>query len=629
MSGVGTALGIVLAAAGIPRQGGARESVDLGGEWEFRMDPEDRGLAEKWFEEKIPFDRKIRVPGAWNAQGVAYASESQLREYEKLRLNGTHLLGTERESERLFIVFPGPAWYRKAIRIPPSWRGRVPWLVFEGIHRYGDVWVNGEPAGSSRSYLTPLRIELSRWAGDGGTLSVVVRVDARRDRSIDPLMGCLDTLDFLYASWGGLHRKVRLEATGRAWLEDVYARPFLRDAAVEIRAAVGGDRGRPLRWTAAVTDPAGREVARGEGPAGETLRLAIPAPRPWTPRSPALYTVRARLLEGEEAQDAVTVRFGMREFAVDGGRFLLNGRPVFLRGTGDDCIFPNTLAPPADREEFRRRLAAARDYGFNYIRCHSWFPPEEYLDAADELGMMVQPEFPIAYRWDLPATPEAKKRLLEQWAAAIRLHRNHPSIVAWCIRIEEPFLRHGPPAAEGTGPAPPGGGLLVTARADAATLDFLEQGGRVLLLEPEPFFAVERTRYRLSSWDGGGPTGTVIDTNHPALRGMPSDGWADLHFYPLIQNSKAIFLDPLPSPVHPIIRCIDRFQRLAHRAYLFEAGVGKGRLLVSGFDFAGALRTGDPAAVFLFDRLIAYAAGPEFAPTAAIPLEGLRSRLKK
>jgi hypothetical protein len=126
----------------------------------------------------------------------------------------------------------------------------------------------------------------------------------------------------------------------------------------------------------------------------------------------------------------------MREFKVERGRFLLNGKPIFLRGYGDDCIFPNTIAPPADREEYRRRLQVVKDYGFNYARHHSWVPLEEYLDVADELGVMVQPEFPIAYRWDLATTPEGKRFYLEQWETVIKLHRNHPSIVTWCMGNE-------------------------------------------------------------------------------------------------------------------------------------------------------------------------------------------------
>src|ERR1051325_5334296 len=64
-----------------------RDTIDLSGEWEFRMDPEDRGRAEKWFEPGTAFDRKILVPGAWNAQGIHYESEKLLGEFEQNRQN--------------------------------------------------------------------------------------------------------------------------------------------------------------------------------------------------------------------------------------------------------------------------------------------------------------------------------------------------------------------------------------------------------------------------------------------------------------------------------------------------------------------------------------------------------------
>jgi beta-galactosidase/beta-glucuronidase len=100
----------------------------------------------------------------------------------------------------------------------------------------------------------------------------------------------------------------------------------------------------------------------------------------------------------------------MRELEVENGKFLLNGKPIFLRGYGDDCIFPNTIAPPAEPEEYLRRLSTARDYGFNYARHHSWFPPEEYFEVADELGIMVQPEFPAAYSGIWPRHQRRKVR---------------------------------------------------------------------------------------------------------------------------------------------------------------------------------------------------------------------------
>jgi hypothetical protein len=913
--------------AGAPASAAAeRPSLDLSGEWEFRLDPADEGKAAKWFEGNVPFERKIVVPGAWNAQGVAYPSASQEREYEQKHLNGTKLLGTDREADKLYHVYPGPAWYRRTMTVPPDWRLPVVWLAFGGVHRSAEVWVNGHAVGTHLAYVTPFRFDVSPWAKAGEKLTVTVRVDARRNRAVDPLMGCMDTLDFLYVSWGGIHRKVTLEATASTWIDNVFAIPRVADGAVDVRVRRGGSLDRATPVAVAVHDAQGVQAARGEGvfPAGATetmLSLKLVEPKLWSPSSPHLYAVRVRLAD----LDSASTRFGLRELKVERGSFILNGRPIFLRGYGDDCIFPNTIAPPADREEYRRRLQLAKDYGFNFARHHSWIPLEEYLDVADELGMMVQPEFPIAYRWDLASTPEGRRLYLEQWEEVIRLHRNHPSIVAWCMGNElydsfdlapemyrlakktDPtrlvvdsdgcrlnhrnretldylviqfnearscgfqdrkydgipadlskpviahemgyfitlpdlaqlaFFRDGmrpywllqaqalaakkgveapyaqwvdasqrlqavclktnleaarrsrlsgycqwlfqdyPNCAEGvvdmffrpkalaaaefrrfnaptvllldalrrnyrsgetvsvtllasrfedqpttagklrwelrTGtevialgsreqvavaaegvqelmqltlamPRRPGAekltlavelhdangktsnewsfwvfpeerlqdrshkvavsatasvldlypwarqqegpvrvgecDLLVTSRFDAGTVAYLQEGGRVLLLAPEQAFPTVPSHFRPAGWDPeqkDGHSGIVLQNRHPALRGMAAETWCDLQFFHLLEGSKIVLLDEVPAKVQPLVRSIDMPQRLLEKAYLFEVAVGKGKLLVSGFNFKRTIETKDPAGLFLFDQFLRYGLGPDFAPQAAL-----------
>jgi beta-galactosidase len=923
-----------------------RPSMDLTGAWEFKIDPLDVGRAEKWFDRTVPYDRQIQVPGAWNAQGVAFGSEPELRAYEDRRLleqkdlNKRGMLGSERESNRLFHTYPGPAWYRRTVSIPADWKGKIPWLIFTGVHREAEVWVNGKSAGIHRSYLTPFRIDLSQpplSAQAGETITIAARVDARRNRRVDPLMGCLDTLDFVYVNWGGLYQPVRLEAATPTRLDDVFVVPRLDNGSAEIRVAIAGPKTGELKIVAEVHDAGGALVKLADKAVAtdspETV-LAVPIANPklWSPKSPHLYTARIRLLANGMALDQRTVKFGMREFKVAGGKFLLNGEPIFLRGYGDDCIFPNSIGPPVDKNELRARLALARDYGFNFVRHHSWMPPEGYLEAADELGMMLQPEFPFAYAWDLPSSPETRRAALEQWQAVIRLNRNHPSIVSWCMgneqynsfdiapamhegarrldptrpiidsdgcyfrhatresldylvvqfgeahsighedrkydiaaSITKPVIGHEmgyfvtlpdlaqidrfqgglrpywllqardlatkdgrlvdypdwlaasyrlqaaclksnleaarrsrlsgtsvwlfqdyPNCAEGVvgmfgqtkglsalefrkfnaptvllldvqrrnwwsgetaeltfvvsrfedapsrdatlrwrlhngdetiaqgdqsqlairsgavqelpiiklllpsltraskltisaeladadvkaenswslwvfprvldedlssqvrsvgfepiralfpstvehneGPIPPDTGLLVSTRLDTNSMHYLEGGGRVFLLDPEPSFAIEATDFRLSSWDGGGPSGTIVNLKHPAMSEVPSDGWCDLQFYPLIQKSKSILLTPHLPRIEPVIRCIDRPTRLTDRAYLFEASVGRGKLLVSGLNFGQALKSGDAAAVFLFSRLVRYALGSDFKPKESLPVNVIRTKAAK
>jgi len=326
-----------------------RPVIDLSGEWEFKLDPPDAGRAEKWFETSVPYERKIRVPGAWNAQGVAFESEDQLRAYEKQRLEEQKatiplgILGGERESDRLFSAYPGPGWYRKTVAIPADWKGKVPWLVFTGVHREAEVWLNGKPAGAHHSYLTPFWIDLSPYAEPGDTITITVRVDARRNREVDPLMGCLDTLDFLYVTWGGIHQPVKLEAVSPTRIGDVFVVPRLAEERAEVRIAIEGPKTSQLRLAVAVFDAAGASIASfdqavADGAPETTIEARLAKPKLWSPKSPHLYTARVRLLNPGRVIDAGSVRCGMRELKVAGGKFLLNRQPVSLRGYDDDFI---------------------------------------------------------------------------------------------------------------------------------------------------------------------------------------------------------------------------------------------------------------------------------------------------
>lgn len=100
---------------------------------------------------------------------------------------------------------------------------------------------------------------------------------------------------------------------------------------------------------------------------------------------------------------------------------------------------------------------------------------------------------------------------------------------------------------------------------------------------------------------------------------MPNEGWCDLQFHQLIQGGKTVLLDQLAIKVKPIVRCIDMPQRFLDKAYLFEVTVGKGRLLVSGFNFTAAIQGNDPAGGYFLDQLVRYALSASFNPDQSLP----------
>jgi hypothetical protein len=149
--------------------------------------------------------------------------------------------------------------------------------------------------------------------------------------------------------------------------------------------------------------------------------------------------------------DTVESRFGMRQFTIDGYRILLNGKRIMLRGYGDDHVYPEQMAMPSDKELHLKQLRIIKSYGFNHVRHHSTIMPPEYYDACDEVGMIPNGEFPIAYSaalpgvgrwWQEKSPPGAKdpgpalETYRREWTAAIKQNRNHPSIFCWIMGNE-------------------------------------------------------------------------------------------------------------------------------------------------------------------------------------------------
>ena len=87
--------------------------------------------------------------------------------------------------------------------------------------------------------------------------------------------------------------------------------------------------------------------------------------RPWTPESPNLYVAEVTLRDAKQAVHGWAERFGVRKLEVRGERFFLNNEPFFVRGYGDDYIYPLTLCSPTSREAHRKNLEIARCSGFN------------------------------------------------------------------------------------------------------------------------------------------------------------------------------------------------------------------------------------------------------------------------
>ena len=373
--------------------------LSLRGEWDFVTDPQlmgrhRMGKGPGWNEPDWSNVRHIQVPGCWEAQGVGEPGMS--RDWG---------LPFDCIPRPLNHVYMGTARYRRTVEIPADWAGQRIWLKVGGVRTEGWFWVNQQRVAHLNTYCGSYKYDITDLVKAGGKSEIVATV--RNDTP--SRKGCMA----VFHRFGGLYRDVELEATPATRIDDVWVRSDLDKKTalvnVSIRRADGSIPPHPSLGVVLRTldgQPAGgvRQplTLDANGNADVVCEVPLSLFRPWTPETPHLYLAEVTLFSAETAIHGWTERFGVRKLEVRGNRFYLNGVPFFVRGYGDDYIYPLTLTSPPDRQQHLEHLLKARKAGFNYVRHHTHCEIPEFFEAADEAGILIQPELP--YYHDI--TPE-------------------------------------------------------------------------------------------------------------------------------------------------------------------------------------------------------------------------------
>jgi hypothetical protein len=170
----------------------------------------------------------------------------------------------------------------------------------------------------------------------------------------------------------------------------------------------------------------------------------------WDEFSPVLYNLDVELnakTAKNNFNDQQEVTFGLREFKAKGTQFNINGKRTFLRGKHDACVFPLTGYPPMTVDGWLKVFNIAKSYGINHYRFHTWCPPEAAFDAADQLGIYMEPELP---NWANFGDPNHDDFCRAEGERILKTFGNHPSFVMLALGNElggkqelmAPFVKH-------------------------------------------------------------------------------------------------------------------------------------------------------------------------------------------
>ncbi|WP_242674876.1 exo-beta-1,4-galactosidase [Niastella populi] len=388
------------------------QSLSLAGDWQFQIDRNDAGIQESWFNKKL--SDNIKLPGSMltNGKGDEVTIKTKWTgsiydsswffnpRMEKYRQPGNLKFPFWLTPGKYYV---GPAWYQKEVTIPASFAGKQVELFLERCHTETMVWVDGKEAGMQNSLVAPHVYDLTASLTPGKHV-ITIRID-NRIKAINVGPDSHSLTDHTQGNWNGVIGRIALDAKPRVFIQNVQVYPDVAKkqalVVVTVKGTVGGDCKLTLAASAFNSKTPHRVPAVNESfplvDSVATQQLTLPMTgkvQLWDEFNPTLYKLLVTLQapNGQKQQKEVT--FGMRSFKIVGTGFTINDRPVFLRGTVNNCEFPLTGFPPMDEAGWEQQFKTAKAHGLNHMRFHSWCPPEAAFKAADKTGFYLQPEGP-------------------------------------------------------------------------------------------------------------------------------------------------------------------------------------------------------------------------------------------
>jgi beta-galactosidase len=339
--------------------------------------------------------------------------------------------------------------YRRRFRLPSAARGRRVFVDFEGVMSASTVWLNGVRLGEYKGGFTPFSFELTPHIDFDRENLLAVEVDSSERSDIPPFGYEVD-----YLTFGGIYREVSLRIVSPTFIENIFAQPknvLSGQPVLDVQCFLESDlktSGAGLTLEAALYDgdrlltktAQDLSASNDEEITSDTLHLDnLEAIELWNLRSPKLYRVEVRLLRGDHLLDHDTRRIGFREARFTPQGFSLNGQIVKLRGLDRHQTFPWVGQAMPARVQRQDALILRKNLKCNIVRTSHYPQSRHFLDACDEIGLLVLEEIP---GWQHIGDQSWQDISVDNVRRMIRRDWNHPSIILWGVRINESRDNH-------------------------------------------------------------------------------------------------------------------------------------------------------------------------------------------
>ncbi|MBV9085198.1 MAG: glycoside hydrolase family 2, partial [Acidobacteriaceae bacterium] len=331
--------------------------------------------------------------------------------------------------------------YRKIIDRPQLGKDERLLLHFGAVDYSAQIWVNGVKACAHQGGYTPFHVDITALLMEEGAQEIVVRaeddpLDLTRPRGKQDWK--LEPHSIWYPRTTGIWQTVWLEPVHATFIESIKWTCNLVRWEIGLDASVYGAKQRPLYLAvrmragdlilaedvySVISGEIHRQIALSDPGIDDSRNELL-----WSPASPTIIDVELELRdEAGKTIDRVYSYTALRTIAVQGDRFILNGRPLTLRLVLDQGYWPETGLTAPSNDALLDDVLLAKKMGFNGVRKHQKIEDRRYLYWADRLGLLVWEEMPSAYRY----TSNSIERLVREWTEVLQRDSSHPCIVAW------------------------------------------------------------------------------------------------------------------------------------------------------------------------------------------------------
>ena len=412
----------------------------------------DWRFIEKWDDSyiggKVPKGEKVRIPHTVKQLPLHYIDE---KSYQMVS-----------------------AYYKK-LEIPEEAKNKRVFLYFEGAAHIATVYVDGQELMTHLGGYTAFKVEISKQIKGKKECDLLVKLDSTENGRIPPFGFVID-----YLTYGGIYRPVSMFIEEKTYIEDIFVTTPQTDT-VSLKINIDGKQ--DLKKTIRIYDRNDETVYETQSEDNE-VSFKVDGVKKWSLEDPELYTCEVVLSNKASKR----VHFGFRTIRYEKNAFYLNDEKVIMRGLDRHQCYPYTGYAVSDSLQKEDARILKEELSCNAVRTSHYPQSQAFIDACDELGLLVFTEIPgwqhIGDRnWQDVACQHVREMVLQ--------YRNHPSIVLWGVRINESqdndeFYSRTNQIAHELDPSRPTSGVRYITKSSLledvyAFNDFIHEGGKKII----------------------------------------------------------------------------------------------------------------------------------------------------